>query len=86
MKPEEIILGFVTTEKAIRNVQEFNTIVVYVQPKANKSEIKKAIEKLFNTKVKKVNTLNTPDNKKKAYVKLAESGEALRIYQELELL
>ena len=86
MKPEEIIVGFVSTEKAIRLMQNHNTITVYVNPRANKKQIKEAIEKLFGVKVKKVNTLNAPNNLKKAYVRLEEGYSAMEVYQKVGLL
>ncbi len=68
-------------------VSQYNYYVFKVSPKSNKSEIKQAIEKLFNVKVLSVNTLNQEGkvkkfrnrpgkraNFKKAFVKLAEGN------------
>ena len=37
--------------------------------RAKKPQIKRAVEKMYDIKVSKVNTLIRPDGKKKAYVK-----------------
>jgi large subunit ribosomal protein L23 len=46
------------TEKGMALQEEHNQIVVKVDPRANKIEIKKAVEQLFNVKVAKVRTAN----------------------------
>ena len=55
-----IIKKPILTEKST-NLQELrNQYSFKVDPKANKSEVRKAIETLFDVKVKKVNILNMP--------------------------
>ncbi len=60
MKPEprhyDVIRAPVITEKATR-ASEFNQVVFRVAKDATKPEIKDAVERLFNVKVKAVNTL-----------------------------
>jgi large subunit ribosomal protein L23 len=46
------------TEKNIRLKENENKIFFEVLPQANRIEIKKAVEKVFKVKVKKVNILN----------------------------
>ncbi|MEE9524052.1 MAG: 50S ribosomal protein L23 [Thermodesulfovibrionales bacterium] len=46
------------TEKGTALKEKENKIVVEVDRKANKIEIKKAIEEIFNVKVESINTLN----------------------------
>lgn len=46
------------TEKAAVFGADSNSVAFEVSPKANKVEIKKAIEKIFDVKVKSVKTLN----------------------------
>jgi len=83
----DIILGPIVTEKTSALTQANNTVVFSVDPKANKTQIKQAIEKIFNVKVESVNTLNATTKKKrvgkytgrtnrrkKAIVKLAEGS------------
>jgi len=52
----DVILAPVVTEKATK-VSEHNQVVFRVALQATKPEIKEAVEKLFNVKVKGVNTL-----------------------------
>jgi large subunit ribosomal protein L23 len=53
----DVILSPVITEKAT-NASEFNKVVFKVAPHATKPQIKDAVEKLFDVKVKSVNTLH----------------------------
>lgn len=83
----DIIIAPVITEKSSVVSSDGKTYVFKVNKKANKFQIKDAIEKAFNVKVVNINTLNTkPKNKrvgrytgqtktyKKAYVTLAEGN------------
>lgn len=51
----DIIKGPIISEKASEEFSR-NKIAVHVHPHANKSMIKKALEKLFNVEVQSVNT------------------------------
>ena len=79
----DVIKAPVVTEKAAYQGQD-NVYQFYVDPKANKTEIKLAIEKIFNVKVVDLRTVNVhpkkrrvgrytglTNRKKKAIVKLA---------------
>ena len=82
----DIIIAPVITEKAA--VEEQNGKYTFkVSTKANKTQIKQAIEKIFNVKVESVNTINVKPKKKrvgryvgktnrvkKAIVKLSEGS------------
>ncbi|RYX88182.1 MAG: 50S ribosomal protein L23 [Bradyrhizobiaceae bacterium] len=52
----DVIVAPVITEKAT-TASEFNKVVFKVASKATKPQIKDAVEKLFDVKVKSVNTL-----------------------------
>ncbi len=83
--PREIIKHPVITEKS-SDLREADWYVFSVDRKANKKEIKEAIENIFKVKVDKVRTLTLPGKNvkrfgrvmgktsplKKAYVKLRE--------------
>jgi large subunit ribosomal protein L23 len=56
IKAYDVILSPVITEKATL-VSEANQVVFKVAPTASKTDIKSAVESLFNVKVKAVNTL-----------------------------
>ena len=60
----EIIKSPVVTEKAAV-LQEGGTYSFYVAPKANKTEIKDAIEKIFKVTVVDVRTINVHPRKKR---------------------
>ncbi len=54
--PALILQRPVVTEKTTGGIDHLNAYVFQVTPRANKIEIKKAVEKQFNVKVIKVNT------------------------------
>ncbi|MGQ9788325.1 MAG: 50S ribosomal protein L23 [Candidatus Hadarchaeaceae archaeon] len=69
--PHSIILYPLATEKAVKMIESENKLIFVVDNLATKSEIRKAVEALFEVKVSKVSVEVTPDGKKRAYVKLA---------------
>ena len=87
MTATDIVLGPVVTEKGTLVNELGNQVVFRVNPRANKVEIRQAIEALFKVKVTKVRTFRQlgkirrvgrhmgrrPDWKK-AYVTLAEGS------------
>jgi len=77
--PYKIIINPVSSEAAFNLMEEKNTLVFIVDRRANKISIKKAVETLFNVKVIKVNTLITPQGKKKAFVRLSPEYNAIDI-------
>jgi len=66
----KIIKKPLITEKTFDLIEKENKLVFIVNKRANKNQIKRAIEKLHNVKVIKVNTLITTKGEKKAFVKL----------------
>ena len=66
----KIIKKPLITEKTFDLIEKENKLVFIVKRQANKNQIKRAIEKLHNVKVIKVNTIITPKGEKKAFVKL----------------
>ena len=66
----KIIKKPLITEKTFDLIEKENKLVFIVNRRANKNQIKRAIEKLHNVKVIKVNTMITPKGEKKAFVKL----------------
>jgi large subunit ribosomal protein L23 len=57
--PRDILLAPVVSEKSYGLLDEGKYTFI-VDPRANKTEIKIAVEKVFGVKVKSVNTLNRP--------------------------
>ncbi len=92
--PRDIVIKPTISEKSTALLAD-NKYTFWVNTKANKTEIKQAVEKLFNVKVEKVNTMNvkgktkrvrqfvgkTPD-RKKAIVTLKE-GHKIEIFEGL---
>ncbi|XP_057643208.1 60S ribosomal protein L23a-like [Chionomys nivalis] len=68
-----------TTESAMKKIEDNNTLVFIVDVKANKHRIKQAVKKLYDIDVAKVNTFIRPDGEKKAYVWLAPDYDALDV-------
>ena len=60
----DIIKAPIITEKSA-SLKENNTYVFSVDIKANKTQIKDAIEKIFNVHVENVNTVNVKPKKKR---------------------
>jgi len=61
----DIIKAPIITEKSADLAQNKNTITFSVDPKANKVQIKQAVEKIFDVKVESVNTINVKPRKKR---------------------
>jgi large subunit ribosomal protein L23 len=54
----QIILGPVVSEKSHHLSEKYKTIVLKVLPRATKHQISEAVEKLFEVKVARVNTVS----------------------------
>jgi len=83
---DSIIKNPVSTEKAIRIMESENKLLFEVSMRANKPQIKEAVENLFKVKVLKVNTYITVKGKKKAYVKLSRDTPAMDVATNLGLI
>ena len=70
MDPHNVILYPLMTEVTSRLIETENKLVFIVNIKATKSDIKRAVEELYDVKVEKVNVTITPEGQKKAFVKL----------------
>ena len=75
-----------STEKSIRQMEAENTLIFVVDKKATKQMIKERIEKLYNVKVKKVNTCIDTKNRKKAYITFSEDTPAIDLATQLGLM
>ena len=93
--PHDIIIRPIVTEQSMADMAE-NKYTFVVSKKANKTEIKKAVEAIFGVNVEKVNTLNY-DGKvkrmgrsvgrtasfKKAVVKLTADSKEIEFFQDM---
>ncbi|KAK6090673.1 hypothetical protein P3W45_000396 [Vairimorpha bombi] len=77
--PQDIIKNIHTSEKAMRNVEMFNTLVLLVDKKYNKRQIKNAISKFYGCPCIKVNTMIDFKGRKKAYARMKNDGDAIKI-------
>jgi large subunit ribosomal protein L23 len=76
MKPHEVILFPLMTERSVNMIETENKLVFVVDRRANKHEISHAVSHLYGVEVETVNTLISRDNRKKAFVKLTEEFNA----------
>lgn len=76
----------VITEKAVDLISSQNRLTFIVDKKATKRQIKEAVEKLYNVKVKTINTLLDRQNRKKAFVTLSKENNAQDVANKLGIL
>lgn len=89
----DVILAPVVSEKSYSLLDQ-NAYTFIVHPKANKTEIRQAVEKIWGVKVVSVNTINRKgktkrfrfeegkrSDSKRAIVKLAE-GDSIEIFEQ----
>ncbi len=81
----KIIIKPLISEKDFDLIERENKLVIQVDRRATKHQIKEAIERLYNVKVIKVNTLISPKGIKKAYVKLSEIDDAADLASKMGL-
>ncbi|UCD14738.1 MAG: 50S ribosomal protein L23 [Thermoplasmatales archaeon] len=63
MDPYEIILHPFVTEKSMNQMEKNNALEFIVKRNADKAQIKKSVEEMFDVKVKSVNTRITKNGK-----------------------
>jgi large subunit ribosomal protein L23 len=86
MDISEIISFPLMTESASLMVETDNKLIFVVNRKADKTQIKNAVEQLYEVKVSKVNLLITPQGVKKAFVKLKPEFKASDVAIKLGIL
>ena len=92
--PYKIVIRPVITEKSTLLKEKNREVCFEVDPRANKSEIKKAAEQLFKIKVERVRIQNKKGKKrrvgrsegrkkdlKKAYIKLKEGEKMIEYFE-----
>ncbi|KAH7537256.1 hypothetical protein FEM48_Zijuj03G0073600 [Ziziphus jujuba var. spinosa] len=75
-----------TTESAMKKIEDNNTLVFIVDIRADKKKIKDAVKKMYDIETKKVNTLIRPDGTKKAYVRLTTDHDALDVANKIGII
>jgi large subunit ribosomal protein L23 len=83
-----IIVKPLLTEKMTKQGEKFNRYGFYVATKANKIEIKEAVEKMYNVTVTGIRTMNTPgkvkSRMKRSGVQRARVGKFKKALVELK--
>merc|ERR1712132_19830 len=75
-----------TTESAMKKIEENNTLVFIIDVRASKAQIKEAIKKMYDIDTQKINTLIRPDGQKKAYVRLTQDYDALDVANKIGII
>jgi large subunit ribosomal protein L23 len=74
MNAFEVIKTVRLTEKGSRQSEKYNQYTIVADPRANKLEIKQAVQELFKVKVVRVNTLNVRGKARRK--RTAQAGRA----------
>ncbi len=74
MNAFDIIKTVRVTEKGTRQGEKFNQYTVVADPRANKVQIRQAVQELFKVKVVRVNTLNVRGKARRQ--RTAQAGKA----------
>lgn len=74
----DVILAPVVSEKSYDLIENHNTYTFEVDPRANKSQIRQAVEKVFDVKVVRVNTMNRKGKVKRTGYKLGQRKDVKR--------
>jgi len=86
MESHEVIFYPLMTESASLMVEKDNKLIFIVSLKAGKSDVKKAVEELYQVKVARITMLITPQAQKKAFVKLTPEFKASDVAIKLGIL
>jgi len=74
--PQQVIKYPLVSEDAVTLIEAENKITFIVDLAASKNDIRRAVEELYEVKVDRVNSVITPQGRKKALVKLAPDYKA----------
>ena len=83
---QEVIKYPLVSEDAVTLIEAENKITFIVDADASKNDIRRAVEELYEVRVDHVNSVVTPDGRKKAYVKLASDYKASDLAVRLGIL
>ena len=86
MDKYRIVVSPLTTEAAMKKIEDINTLAFVCDVLATKKQIKDSVESLYDVKVQSVNTLIRPDGKKKAYVRLTKDFDALDVANRIGII
>jgi len=86
LNPHEVILYPLMTERSVNMIENENKLVFIVNRRADKHEIARAVQALYDVEADSVRTLITPKGLKKAFVKLKEGYDASDVAIRLGIL
>jgi large subunit ribosomal protein L23 len=86
LEPNDVIMYPMMTEVASRILESENKLVFIVNLKASKTDVKRAVEELYEVRVEKVTVNVTHKGEKKAYVKLTPDFKAADVAIKLGIL
>ena len=86
MNASDVIFYPLMTESASLMVEKDNKLLFAVNKKAGKSDIKRAVEELYEVKVDRITVLTTPQGEKKAFVRLKPEFRASDVAIKLGIL
>lgn len=84
--PKQILKFPLTTESAMKKIEDNNTLVFIVDARSNKKQIKDAVKRMYDITANKINTLIRPDGAKKAYVRLSADYDALDVANKIGII
>ena len=83
---QEVIKYPLISEDAVTLIEAQNKITFIVDADASKNDIRRAVEELYEVRVDRVNSVVTPEGRKKAYVKLTSNYKASDLAVRLGIL
>ena len=86
MDSADVIFYPLMTESASLMVEKDNKLIFVVNVKAGKSDVKKAVEELYEVQVDRITMLITPQGEKKAFVRLKPEFRASDVAIKLGIL
>jgi large subunit ribosomal protein L23 len=86
LDPYEVVFYPLMTEVSSRILESENKLVFVVNPKATKTDVKNAVEQLYEVRVEKVNVVVTHKGLKKAFVRLHPDYKASDVAIKLGIL
>jgi len=83
---QEVIKYPLVSEDAVTLIEAENKITFIVDADASKNDIRRAVEEMYEVRVDRVNSVVTPEGRKKAYVKLTSDHKASDLAVRLGIL
>ena len=86
MKAHDVIMYPTMTERSVYMIENENKLIFIVNREADKKDIAKAINELYEVEAKEINTLIDRNGKKMAFIKLKEGYSASELAIKLGIL